>query len=116
MSMTKDEMIALLQWADCLGGNRATDPMQVAAWMDAAEEARWTAAEAMDAVRKHRAESTEYLLPGHVTQIIRARRRVPARVLAVEKPRRPMTDTDWVRFAEQNPGCWVPNRVRHLIG
>lgn len=49
----------------------------VMAWLEAAQRARWTFPEAREAVLDHFANSTDYLMPGHVTAAIRAVRRQP---------------------------------------
>lgn len=80
MTMTRDEIITVLQTAAAYD-NRKIDRVAVAAWMESAHRAGWTAGEAREAVHDHFANSTEYLMPGHVTERIRADRRFP-RMLA----------------------------------
>lgn len=45
-----------------------------AAWVEASRRARWTYDEALEAVLQHYAESADWLMPGVVTQRIRAAR------------------------------------------
>ena len=76
--MDRDEVIALLQVANGYD-NRKIDGIAVAAWSESARRARWTLAEAVDAVHEHYANAPrEYLMPGHVTERVRAARRHPA--------------------------------------
>lgn len=49
-----------------------------AAWVEAARRANWTLDAAVEAVHQHYAVNTEFLMPGHITQLIRAERRQPA--------------------------------------
>jgi hypothetical protein len=59
--------------------NRKPGESTVLAWSEAARRERWTFDAALDAVHAHYAESTAYLMPGHITQRIRlARPSVPA--------------------------------------
>jgi hypothetical protein len=54
--------------------NRNATPATILAWTEAGNRARWTYQEALDAVHAHYAESTEFVMPAHVTARIRARR------------------------------------------
>ena len=59
---------------------RTVGDADVLTWHDAATLARWTYPEAERAIRQHYATSTErWIMPGHVTELIRAERRQPAR-------------------------------------
>lgn len=71
--MNRDEVIDLLSAITAYDNRNATRET-VLAWSKAAEIGRWTLPEALEAVHAHFAESTEYLLPGHVTQRIKAER------------------------------------------
>jgi hypothetical protein len=70
--MTEHE-IRLLLAAAMAYDNRNPGQAAVLAWQEAAARARWTFAEAIDAVHAHYAESTAFLMPGHITQRLRAR-------------------------------------------
>lgn len=58
--------------------NREDSDSVILAWREAGERARWTLPEALDAVHSHFAESTGWIMPGHVTERIRATRRALA--------------------------------------
>lgn len=75
--MTRDEIISLLELAQATD-NRNIDDAMVAVWLDAAHIARWTTAEAVDAMRHHYALETEWVRQGHITKWIKNRRRQPA--------------------------------------
>jgi hypothetical protein len=76
--MTRDEILELLQVAHAYD-NRKADSIMVAAWSESARRARWTYHEAVDAVHEHFAKTHGvYLMPGHVTERVRASRRHPA--------------------------------------
>jgi hypothetical protein len=69
---------------------RTTGPSEVASWSEAARRARWTYAEAVEAVHQHFAFDTKnsWLMPGTVTAAVRAARqaraeREPAPVVGV---------------------------------
>lgn len=70
--MTEHE-IRLLLAAAMAYDNRNPGQAAVLAWQEAATRADWTFAEAVDAVHAHYAESTAFLMPGHITQRLRAR-------------------------------------------
>ncbi|MET8648503.1 hypothetical protein [Nocardia aurea] len=77
--MTRDEVLELLQVANGYD-NRKIDNIMAACWSESARRARWTFHEAVDAVHEHFASGKprEYLMPGHVTEHVRASRRYPA--------------------------------------
>lgn len=58
--------------------NRRPGEAATAAWMDAAHRGRWTFGEALEAIKAHYAESTEFLMPAHITARLRQNRRYPA--------------------------------------
>lgn len=51
--------------------NRKPGQANIAAWREAAHRARWTFDAALDAIHAHYAESTDFLMPGHITTRIR---------------------------------------------
>lgn len=57
--------------------NRKPGAMSVLAWGEAARRGRWTFDAALEAVHQHYATSTEFLMPAHLTTLIRARMRAP---------------------------------------
>lgn len=73
--MTADEILLLLQVAQSYD-SRNIDRLMQSAWLDASHRARWDRDAALAAVRSHYAESTERIMPGHVTTLIRAVRPV----------------------------------------
>lgn len=75
--MERDDVVNLLQTVAVYDG-RKLDALVVAAWSEAASRARWTHAEALEAVHEHYSKSTAWLMPGHVTELLRASRRQPA--------------------------------------
>ena len=66
--------------------NRRLSEANITAWWEQAERNRWTLDEAREAVHQHHAQSAEFLMPAHITAIIKARRQQPARYepLAIE--------------------------------
>jgi hypothetical protein len=70
---SQDHIVELLQVAAAYD-NRDIDAPMVAAWSEAARRKSWTQPEALEAVHEHYADETAWLLPGHITRIIRRRR------------------------------------------
>jgi hypothetical protein len=54
--------------------NRKLADANILAWAEAARRGRWTLDEAVEAVHEHYARESVWLMPGHVTTTIRARR------------------------------------------
>lgn len=77
------QLLALVQ----IGDNRRVDRAVIAAWHDLVHDLPLD--DALDAVRQHRRESTDYLLPAHV--IAGVRRIRGARLRAAPEP---MPDVD----------------------
>lgn len=75
--MNRNEIIELLQVVQSYD-NRDIGQTTIAAWHEAAQRGRWTRAAALDAVHEHYATSTDWLMPGHVTPMVRAAMRQPA--------------------------------------
>lgn len=63
--------------------NRKPGEATVAAWREAAARGRWSFGEAREAIHQHYAESTDFLMPAHITATIRAARRQPAPVAQI---------------------------------
>lgn len=74
--MNADEIMVLLQVAQSYD-SRNIDRLMQSAWLDASQRACWDRDAALAAVRAHYAESTERIMPGHVTARIRAARPAP---------------------------------------
>ncbi|MGW4484307.1 hypothetical protein ACWEOE_10765 [Amycolatopsis sp. NPDC004368] len=90
--LTDDQIRALL--AAAMGyDNRRPGELNLAAWREASDRGRWTFGEAVNAVHEHYATSTEFLMPAHITQRLKADRRhapLPAeRQLPVAPPAEP---------------------------
>lgn len=61
----------------------------VSAWSEAARRGHWTCDTAVDAVHEHFATSTVWVMPAHLTAIIKAKGRQPApasEVLGIDRP------------------------------
>ncbi|BAD54864.1 hypothetical protein [Nocardia farcinica] len=71
--LTNDEIVTLLQIATGYDG-REIDEVLITLWSEAARRRRWTFTEAVNAVHEHFAEETTWIMPGHVTQLIRRER------------------------------------------
>lgn len=85
--LTPDQVIDLLTAAASYD-RRKVGKADVAAWSEAARRGRWTFEDALDAVFEHFTNSTEWLMPGHITTRIRAARQDRAdRQLAQPEPR-----------------------------
>jgi hypothetical protein len=54
--------------------NRKLSEANITAWWEQAERNRWTFDDAREAIHTHHCESTEYLMPAHITAIIRRKR------------------------------------------
>lgn len=74
--MTENEIKALLAIVVAYD-NRRPSVANITAWHEQAERARWTMFEAQEAIHQHFMESTEFLMPAHVTAIIKTARRLP---------------------------------------
>jgi hypothetical protein len=59
--------------------NRKPGDMNVMAWTEAANRSRWSFEAALEAIHMHYAQSTEFLMPAHVTTLIRQAMRQPPR-------------------------------------
>jgi hypothetical protein len=78
--LTKREVASLLAVAATFDRRRGTvGEVDVEAWTAAAHVGRWTFDAAVEAVKAHYAESTENLMPAHITQRLRGEQRQPAR-------------------------------------
>lgn len=73
MTLSRNEIIRLLQIASCYDNRNPAESM-IVAWEDAACRGRWVYAEAAEAIKIHYANSVEFIKPAHVTQLIRSAR------------------------------------------
>lgn len=80
--MTEQE-IKLLLAAAMHYDNRNPGHSAVLAWQEAANRARWTFNTALNALHEHYAESTDFLMPGHITTRIRRDRRHPENITGI---------------------------------
>ncbi|MGH3825956.1 MAG: zinc finger domain-containing protein [Pseudonocardiaceae bacterium] len=99
--MTRSEIVKILQIAAAYDNRIATDAA-VHAWGDTAQRCRWAYPEAAEAVKAHYAESTEYLMPAHITDRIRAQRQDTAMRNPIDPPDR----TGQRRLAELITGAF----------
>jgi hypothetical protein len=86
--VTRDEIVELLQVVTAYD-NRNLDTLIVATWSEAARRANWSREGALEAIHAHYAGSTAWIMPGHVTELLRAKSRQPAsaaEVLQLDKP------------------------------
>lgn len=77
--------------------NRKLSNAGITAWWEQAERNRWTFDEAREAIHRHHATSTEFLMPAHVTTLIRAERRQPAPVRQLALPAAPPAQQGTIR-------------------
>lgn len=74
--MTEEETRALLATAMAYD-NRKPGDATVLAWHEAAIRGRWTFPAALDALHAHYAESSDWVMPGHITARLKATRTGP---------------------------------------
>ncbi len=74
--INRDQIIDLLSVVATYD-RRTVGEMDVRAYGEAAERAGWTFDEAVEAVHRHFATSTAWLMPGHITDTLRAQRSAP---------------------------------------
>jgi hypothetical protein len=87
--------------------NRKPSNAGITAWWEQAERNRWTFHEALEAIHTHHSESTEYLMPGHITAIIKRARQQPGRDV-LELPAAPKAADERVQGAIS----WLANKLR----
>lgn len=76
MTINHKEAADLLDYAASYD-NRKPNPKAVQSWVDAARRGRWSFDEGVEAVRDHYARTTAFLMPGHITEAVRAKRNAP---------------------------------------
>jgi hypothetical protein len=74
--LTEDEIRRLYAIAMAYD-NRKPSEAGISAWWEQSRRGRWEYNQAADAIHVHHMESTEYLMPAHVTAIIRRTRQTP---------------------------------------
>ncbi|MBF6358095.1 hypothetical protein IU449_26730 [Nocardia higoensis] len=72
--MTRDEVVALLTIANIYDDRKPSETL-VIAWSEAAQRAHWTFHTAKEAIHNHYAETSDRIMPGHITERIRRTRR-----------------------------------------
>lgn len=77
--MNRDQVIDLLTIAQAYD-RRTVGQADIAAWSEAARRAGWTFNRAADAIHAHYADTSKWLMPGHVTERIRLSSKQPAPV------------------------------------
>lgn len=102
MTLTRTQTIDLLTVITAYD-RRTIGEGDVAAWSEAALRAHWTYDEALNAVHHHFANSTKWLMPGHITEHIRTHRRPEQRTLDdhLNHNKQPATDASRARFMSQ---------------
>jgi hypothetical protein len=103
--VNRDQIIELLQIISAYDG-RKPDGLTLAAWTEAAGRARWDFRSASEAVHQHYVNSTAWLMPGHVTELVRAGKRQPAPVsevlaLGVAPPASPERRAEVMRMVRE---------------
>lgn len=78
MTLTDPEVRLLLGHAMAYDNRKVPGDANRAAWAEAARRANWTLPAAIEALHQHYATSSEFVMPGHITALIRAERRQPA--------------------------------------
>jgi len=71
--ITSVEVVELLKVASTYDSRKPSEKLRDA-WLEAGTLARWTFDEASSAIRQHYATCTEWIMPGHVTALILAKR------------------------------------------
>jgi heterodisulfide reductase subunit B len=74
--MSYEEAVDLLSFAATYD-SRKPNAAVVNSWMEAAERGRWNFDEAVEAVHEHYARTTQFLMPGHITEAVRVKRAQP---------------------------------------
>ncbi|MCF3939929.1 hypothetical protein [Gordonia tangerina] len=77
--MNRNEVIDLLTAASAYD-RRTIGEGDVVAWSEAAHRAGWTFPKALDALHEHYAKTSQWLMPGHITERLRLVSRQPAPV------------------------------------
>lgn len=78
MTLTDTEVRVLLGHAMAYDNRKVPGEANRAAWVEASRRNNWTLDAALEALHQHYATSSEFVMPGHLTQLIRAERRQPA--------------------------------------
>lgn len=87
--LTDAEVRLLLGHAMAYDARLQPGEATVAAWTEASRRGRWTYDEALEVTHQHYAESTDWLMPGTITQRIRSARNDRAMREAAKPARQP---------------------------
>lgn len=77
MTGLTDQQVRALLAAAMAYDNRRPGEANIAAWTEAAKRGRWTFDTALEAIHTHYAASADFVMPAHITAIIRAAMRQP---------------------------------------
>ena len=89
MSLHRNQVIKLLQLAGSYDSRNPAQSM-ILAWEESATRGRWTFDEASEAIKNHYSNSTDFIMPGHITQLVRAARQAAAMREPLPAPSRPI--------------------------
>jgi hypothetical protein len=121
--MLTDNQVRALLAAAMAYDNRKPGAANIAAWTEAAHRGRWPFHDALEAIHEHYARSTDFLMPGHITERLRAERRQPAPVREILSPQLAARIVDALPSVpgderpapiERTPGPSKPARRRRL--
>jgi hypothetical protein len=101
VTLAKNDVIQLLQIAGSYDGRKASEAA-IHAWSDAAGRVRWTYDEAAEAIKAHYADSTDFIMPAHVTKRIKATRQDRA----MREPVTPPDPTGQAKIAKAITGVF----------
>jgi hypothetical protein len=99
--MTQNEIVDLLSVVTAYD-NRNASKAAVLAWGTASEIGRWTFPEALRSVHEHYAESTDFIMPAHVTRRIKTARND----FAMRNPTDPPDKTGQARLGRMLAGAF----------
>lgn len=94
--MTDEEIYHLLAVAMSYDNRRAPGDANIMAWREAADRGRWSFRAAVEAIHAYYAESTDFLMPGHITDRIRKARQLPPAPKEIEAPAAPPAEPQTV--------------------
>lgn len=112
---TRDDIVSLLEAVQAYDSRHVDDEM-TDAWLLAATISKWTPQSAAIAVARHYAASTDRIMPGHVTALIRAHRSGTVSVRAIDEVRRD-PKSGWVSepSASESTRAEVMAQVRRAL-
>lgn len=75
--LTIDQVKALWAVAMSYDNRKLPGDANLSAWSEASSRGRWTFPAAVNAIHEHYSQTTDFLMPGHITQLIRSDMRQP---------------------------------------